>query len=90
MGRNYAHVVDVPFWDYMIRILQAILALALVILTVYALVFDNYRSVRLSVFTVSILEWHCETGTNFLLLVPLGCGYSGLLSYCRPCAAIHL
>lgn len=53
MGRNYDHVVDVPFWDYMIRILQAILALALVILTIYTLVFNDFPAVRLSLFTVS-------------------------------------
>lgn len=55
MGRNYAHVVDVPFWDYMIRIVQAILALILIILTAYSVVSNNYASVRLSVFTASPL-----------------------------------
>lgn len=75
MGRrNYAHVVDVPFWDYMIRIVQAVLALALVILTAYAVAFNNFASVRLSVFAVciNILNQRYKTKADWYLIRPYG------------------
>ncbi|KAL1860754.1 hypothetical protein Plec18170_001266 [Paecilomyces lecythidis] len=60
--RNYTHVVEVPFWDYMIRFLQVILASALLILTAYTITLVNSASVRLSLFSsawdISILVYY--------------------------------
>merc|ERR1711988_654654 len=51
--RNYAHVVDVAFWDYMTRIVQTMLALALVILSAWLVVFVNTWPDRLSLFAAA-------------------------------------
>ncbi|KAI6785515.1 uncharacterized protein J7T54_007158 [Emericellopsis cladophorae] len=51
--RNYAHVVEVAFWDYMTRIVQTILALALVILSAWLVVFVNTWPDRLSLFAAA-------------------------------------
>ncbi|CEJ81580.1 hypothetical protein VHEMI01701 [[Torrubiella] hemipterigena] len=48
--RNYAHVVDVPFSLYLTRFFQALLAGCLLGLTAYAIAFNDFASVRLSVF----------------------------------------
>ena len=53
MGRNYAHVVDVAFWDYMARISQVILALVLLILSAWTIVFVDSWVICLTLFTVS-------------------------------------
>ncbi len=53
MGRNFAHVVEVPFTDYVLRITETIFALALIVLSTYTLIFYNYTAVRLALFTVS-------------------------------------
>lgn len=91
MGRNYSHVVDVPFWDYMIRIVQAILAMALVILTAYTLAFNDFASVRLSLFTVSPEDsQRSKRWLIFMLLGSLGCRHLGLLPHRCPCPPLYL
>lgn len=57
--RNYAHVVEVSFSDYVLRYIQTILALALLVLTAYTISFNDYASVRLSVFAVSAIFLCC-------------------------------
>jgi hypothetical protein len=99
MGRrNYAHVVEVPFWDYMIRILQTVLALALIIFTAYTVVFKDFKAVRLAVFTVSryfFLDIAAELKTEISPSVPLrlvcirSC-HLGLLPYRCPRTTVHL
>ncbi|WPG98779.1 Hypothetical protein R9X50_00157500 [Acrodontium crateriforme] len=41
MTGNSAHIVDVPFWDYMVRIVQVLVSLAVLFLAAYNVAFDD-------------------------------------------------
>lgn len=95
--RNYAHVVEVPVSTYVIRFFQAVLAGALVILTAYAIAFNDFPAVRLSIFAVCLLllfalKSHALEGlfANLRCLGRLGCLRHWLLPRRRPRAALHL
>lgn len=91
--RNYAHVVEVAFWDYMIRILQTVLALALVILAAWLVVFANTWPDQLALFTVSCYYYNSlprMSPCSSYFLGRLGPGNTGILQHCCPRTPLHL